>query len=156
MLRVAIRSLIVVPALFLPHAGWHAGQEPAHGCPGVTANRCVLAASWAATIPWRGCGWCIPHGTIAALPPDGVALQVAISEERPPAARGVMTWPPRMLARDVVAGFEGVSWRYGVYQRFARVGSVEVYVWAWFGRARPTSAQLAAANAELARLSRPR
>jgi hypothetical protein len=39
--------------------------------------------------------------------------------------------------------------RFGVYQRLARFGKTEGCVWAFFGRARPTRAQLAAANAEL-------
>ena len=38
----------------------------------------------------------------------------------------------------------------GVYQLFARVrGGDKVLVWAYFGRSRPTTAQLAAANAQL-------
>jgi len=50
----------------------------------------------------------------------------------------------------VSAGMEGVPRRYGVYQLFARVrGGDEVLVWAYFGRSRPTTAQLAAANAQL-------
>jgi len=48
-----------------------------------------------------------------------------------------------------LSGIEGVSSRYGVFQLFARFGKVDAYVWAFFGRAHPTAAQLAAANAEL-------
>jgi hypothetical protein len=151
-----IAGLLVVPALFAPHAGWHTGHARPQACTGSPATRCVYAPSWAATIPWRGCGWCIPHQMVAALPPDGVVLQISISKERPMTARVALPWPPRIRARDVVAGFEGVSPRYGVSQQLARYGQVERYVWGWFGRARPTTAQLARANAELARLSRPR
>jgi hypothetical protein len=71
------------------------------------------------------------------------------ARERPLVARQALGWPPLIRARDVMAGFEGVPRRYGVYQLFARFGHVEVYVWAFLGRARPTAAQLAAANAEL-------
>jgi hypothetical protein len=56
----------------------------------------------------------------------------------------------QIRARGVTAGFEGVPHRYGVYQLFARFGHIEAYVWAFFGRARPTAGQLAAANAERA------
>jgi hypothetical protein len=45
---------------------------------------------------------------------------------------------------------EGVPRRFGVYQLFARLPSGdEVTVWAFFGQARPTKVQLAAANARL-------
>jgi hypothetical protein len=151
-----LATLAVVPARFAPHAGWHAGHERPHACVGVTASRCVTAASWASTIRWRDCGWCLPHETIAALPPDGIALQISTTRERPLVARTTTGWPPRIAPRDVVAGFEGVPARYGVFQRFARFRGVEVYVWGWFGRAQPTRAQLSAANTELARLSTPR
>jgi hypothetical protein len=145
----ALAVLALLPALFAPGPGWHVGHGSAHACPGVSASRCVQATSWAATIRWRGCGECLPHGTIAALPLDGIALQVTVARERPLVARRTLRWPPLIRARDVTAGFEGVQRRYGVYQLFARVGHVEAYIWAFFGRARPTAKQLAAANAEL-------
>lgn len=45
---------------------------------------------------------------------------------------------------------EGIPRRYGVYQLFARLANgEEVIVWAYFGRTRPTAAQLSAANAQL-------
>jgi hypothetical protein len=141
--------LSLVPALFAPQAGWHTGHAQVHACPGVSPARCVQAASWAATIPWRGCGDCLPHRMIAALPPDGIVLQVTVAVERPLVARRAGSWPPAIRPGDVGAGFEGVSSRYGVFQSFARYGRVEAYVWAFFGRARPTRAQLAAANSEL-------
>jgi hypothetical protein len=144
---LAVFSLL--PALFAPRPGWHVGHGPVHACPGVSPSRCVQASSWAATIRWRGCGECLPHQTIAALPPDGIALQVTVAFERPLVARRAPRWPPLIRARNVRPGFEGVPRRYGVYQLFARFGHVEAYVWAFFGRARPTARQLAAANAEL-------
>ena len=141
--------LSLLPALFAPRPGWHVGHGSVHACRGVSASRCVYASSWAATIRWRGCGECLPHQTIAALPPDAIALQVTVAVERPLVARRAPRWPPPIRARDVRPGFEGVPRRYGVYQRFARFGHVEAYVWAFFGRGRPTAGQLAAANAEL-------
>jgi hypothetical protein len=128
-------GLSLLPALFAPRPGWHVGHGRVHACPGVSASQCVQATSWASTIRWRGCRECLPHETIAALPPDGIALQVTMVRERPLVARRTLRWPPLIRARDVTAGFEGVPRRYGVYQLF--------------GRARPTARQLAAANAEL-------
>jgi hypothetical protein len=143
-------SLALLPALFAAHGGWHTGHDRVHACPGVSASRCVSVESWAATVPWRDCGGCLPHRTIASLPPNGIALQVFVAVEHPLVAKRRIAWPPTIRARDVVAGGEGIASRYGVFQLFARAGAREVYVWAFFGRAHPTRAQLARANAELA------
>jgi len=83
------------------------------------------------------------------LPADGIILQVTGAVERPLVARRTPSWPATIRAQDVSAGFESVSHRYGVYQLFARFGRVEAYVWAFFGRAHPTAAQLAATNPTL-------
>ena len=109
-----------------------------------------MVASRAATVPWRDCDECLPSRTIDSLPPDGVALQILLSREDPGVAKASLTWPPQIHRKDL-SGIEGVSNHYGVYQRFAHVGNGEyAYVWAFFGRANPTDAQLAKANAELA------
>ena len=92
----------------------------------------------------------LPHRTTDALPANGIASQISLSNEKPPAWVPRIAWPPRIRARDVVPGFEGLQPRIGVYQRIVRVGPLEAYVWAFFGRDRPTAAQLRAANAELA------
>ena len=141
--------LALLPVGFAPHAGWHAGHGREHACVGVSASRCVQVSTWTATVPWRGCGECLPHETIASLPPDGIALQVTAAIEHPPVAARASSWPPTIRAGDVTAGLEGISARYGVYQRLARFGKTEAYVWAFFGRAHPTRAQLAEANAAL-------
>jgi hypothetical protein len=143
-----LAALALVPAVFGQQAGWHVGHGATHACPGVSAARCVQAGSWAATVPWRGCGACLPNDVIEALPPDGIVLQVEVSVERPPTARRGSPWPPVIRAGGL-SGIEGVPNRYGVFQLFARFDRVEAYVWAFFGRAHPTVAQLAAANAEL-------
>jgi hypothetical protein len=83
------------------------------------------------------------------LPPDGIAIQITLALERPPVAKRTLSWPPQVRRAEIGAGFEGVSRRFGVYQRFARVGRYEAYVWVFFGRSRPTARQFAAANAEL-------
>jgi hypothetical protein len=143
-----LAALALVPAVFGQTAGWHVGHGTVHACPGVSAARCLQAGSWAATIPWRGCGACLPHRLIEALPPDGIALQVDVAVESPLAARRGGAWPPVIRPGDL-SGIEGVPSRSGVFQLFARFGRVDAYVWAFFGRAQPTAAQFAAANAEL-------
>jgi hypothetical protein len=116
----------------------------------------VQRESWASTIEWRGCTECLPHATIEALPRDGIALQVTFSVERPAVRRPTASWPPTIRQRDIGGGFEGVSSRFGVFQLFARFGTVEGYVWAFFGRADPTARQLERANAELRTMHAPR
>src|SRR5690348_2833284 len=147
----------LAPARFAPRPGWHAGAGKPTACPGVSASRCSQATSWASTTPWRGCTACLPHKTIEALPPDGIALQISLAtEDRPPQWLNRKVWPVRIRSADVVSGFEGVSARFGVFQHYQRVGRYEVTVWGFFGRARPTAAQLRAANAELAAARLPR
>jgi hypothetical protein len=143
------------PVRFAPRAGWHAGAGRVHACPGVPAARCGQAASWTATVRWRDCADCILRRTLAVLPRQGIAVQIILGAEHPsraPAGR----WPPRLRRRDVQAGMEGIPNRFGIYQRLLRVGRYEPYVWVFFGRAHPTAAQLATANAVLAAASLPR
>lgn len=140
--------LVVTPPHFGAAPGWHVGSRPAHACPGVSASRCVQASGWASTVRYRDCADCLPHHTLAHLPPDGIVVQLTQAEERPDRAPAG-TWPPRVRARRVVAGFEGVSNRYGLFQAFLRTGHLERYLFVWFGRAHPTRRQLARANAEL-------
>jgi len=150
---VALFTALVVaalaPARFAPGPGWHVGAARAHACVGVSAARCTQAESWAATVPWRDCPECLPHRTLAALPPDGIAMHLTVAVEDPPVGRASSSWPPRLHAGDLVAGMEGVPSRYAVFQRVARVGRRELFVWVFFGRSRPTPAALRAANAVL-------
>jgi hypothetical protein len=77
-------------------------------------------------------------------------IQLSYGRERP-ARAPVGSWPPRISARDITSGFEGEprGRHYGVFQTFVRTGSVERFLFVWFGRAHPTRRQLARANAEL-------
>ena len=122
---------------FRPSSGWHVGS---HGI-----------YSWASTIPYRDCENCVPpHQTLETLPPNGVVIQLSTLRER--VSSSVDDWPPRIRSRDVKAGFEGVPYRYGVFQVSVRNRRAERAVYVWFGRAHPSPAQIRAANAELARL----
>lgn len=137
-------------AVFAALGGWHVGAGQVHACPGVSASRCTTVTTFASTVRWRDCAECLPQKTLAALGPNGVALEVLLSVEHPESAKRSITWLPHITLSSL-SGIEGISNHYGVYQLFARVGhGKEAYVWAFFGRARPTRAQLAEANAELA------
>jgi len=149
MFGVLALLLVVSPPHFRAAPGWHVGSRPAHACSGVPASRCVQASGWASTVRYRDCGNCIPpHHTLAHLESGGIVIQLAYGRERPSRAP-VGSWPPRIRARDVTAGFEGEPDRYGVFQTFVRTGTLERYLFVWFGRAHPTRRQLARANAEL-------
>jgi hypothetical protein len=140
--------LVVSPPHFQAGQGWLAGSQPAHACSGVSASRCVQASGWASTVRYRDCAICVPHKTLAHLPSGGIVIQLTKAREQPPRAQ-VGGWPPRIRTRDVQAGFEGVSRRYGVFQLFVRTGHLERSLFVWFGRAHPTRSQIARANAEL-------
>ena len=143
-----LTTIALLPAVFAPHTGWHTGHTAVRACPGVSATRCVQAASWASTTRRHDCDACIPHRTLRALPPDGIILQVLVSAERPLSGRAFGAWPPTIRGSNL-RGIEGIPSHYGVFQRAGRYRAEGVYVWAFFGRAHPTVAQLDAANAEL-------
>jgi hypothetical protein len=141
--------LFVSPPHFRHAPGWHVGSRPAHACAGVSASRCVQASGWASTVRYRDCPNCSPpHKTLAHLPPGGIVIQLSNGRERPSRAP-TGTWPPGIRARDITVGFEGDPGRHGVFQRFVRTGTLEHFLFVWFGRAHPTQHQLARANAEL-------
>lgn len=150
MLAPLAAALVVSPPHFRDAPGWHVGSTRAHACVGVSAKRCVQAEAWASTVRYRDCPDCVPpHRTLAKLPPDGIVIQLSYGRERP-VRMPVRAWPPRIRPRDVVAGFEGEpQGRYGVFQYGGRTGTLERFVFVWFGRPRPTRRQLARANAEL-------
>lgn len=141
--------LVVSPPHFRHAPGWHVGSRPAHACGGVPASRCVQASGWASTVRYRDCPDCTPpHRTLAHLPPGGIVIQLSNARERPSRAP-TGTWPPRIRADKITAGGEGVANRYGHFQTFVRTGTLEHYLFVWFGRAHPTRRQLRRANAEL-------
>ena len=80
-----------------------------------------------------------------------IAIQLTVALEHPVRVRRTCAWPPRVTRRGVVAGFEGLPARVGVYQCETRVGTREVLAFIIFGRAVPFDRQLDRANAELQR-----
>lgn len=142
--------LVLTPPDFRAAPGWHVGSTRDQTCVGVSRSRCVQAEAWASTVRFRDCPNCVPaHRTLAALPPDGIVIQVTNARERPARVpRGA--WPPRLRASQVVGPFEGEPPRFGVIQFEARTrDGVEHSLFVSFGRAHPTRRQLARANAEL-------
>ena len=141
----------LAPVRFAPAAGWHVREGAVHACPGVPASRCSQVASVASTTRWRDCLDCLPHRTVAALAAGGIAVKITLAIERPLRVGRTFAWPPRIRKAEVHAGFEGLPGRIAVYQRSTRVGEREVFVFAFFGRGKPTTGQLDRANAELRR-----
>ena len=137
------------PVRFTQKPGWTAGVGVAHACPGVSADRCARVTSWSTNSTWRDCPDCLPRRTVAALPPDGIAIQLSLVREIPLTAKETTTWPLRVRAADVVSPFEGLPARIGVYRLFAQVKRYEVYALVLFGRSKPTASQLAAVNTQL-------
>src|SRR4051812_5631659 len=116
MLGALLASAALVPALFAPAPGWHVGAG------GMT--------TWAATTRWRDCAFCLPHRTVEALPPGGVALQLHLAKVRSPSWVRPLRWPPRLA--PVVGPFEGLPTRIGVYQRIGRLHGYEAYLFVFF------------------------
>jgi hypothetical protein len=138
---------VLAPVHFPSPAGWYAGAGVVRACPGVSAQRCRFAPSWAGTVVLLDCVNCLPHRTVAKLPADGVVIQASISLERPRRLNGP-AWPPRIDPR-AVTNFEGLPPRIGVFQATARDGPFDVLVMVFFGRPHPSPRQVASAQAEL-------
>lgn len=150
-MRLLIVTLLstgaVAPLNFAPASGWHTGRTKAQPCSvSVSKARCVQASSWSSTLAWKGDAM----ATARALPSDGIVLSAIVSIEHPVRATRSVVWPAKITANQV-GGLEGVPSRIGTYQLFARLADRrEIYLTVFFGRAHPTKAQLARANARLA------
>jgi hypothetical protein len=141
------------PARFPARAGWHVGAGHVHACTDMARDRCAQAGSWATTGEWRDCTECLPQRTLARLPSDGIAMTLVVGRG-PNAPKQRLDWPPPLRAGDAKS-LEGLPARIGVIQRSGRLHGFTAYLFAFFGRARPTAAQLARAQAELARVELP-
>jgi hypothetical protein len=140
------------PVQFAPAARWYVRQGTVHPCPGVFASRCSQVTSTASTTRFRDCLECFPHRTAAAMRANDIAIQITLALEHPTRVSHTCAWPPRVTSRRVLAPFEGLPRRIGVYLCQTRVDTREVSVFIVFGRAIPTTRQLNSVNAELRRV----
>lgn len=139
----------LAPVQFAPATGWHLLTGTVHACPGVRAARCSQVTSQASTTRWRDCVECLPHRTLAAMPRNGIAIQITVAIEHPPRAAHTFAWPPHVSRTKIHLGFEGLPGRIGVYQDLSRIGMREVSLFVFFGRPSPTARQIRRANTEL-------
>ncbi len=143
----------VEPATFVAASGWHSGTS---GRTDVQPDG-QSAATWTSTIPYRDQPFEFPPSkTIAALPPDGIIIDVQLFG--PGGYGGGKATPPFRIAQSTgESGFEGVPEGVGVYQIGGHVPRqhYDVNINVLFGRKPPTRAQVAAADAQLARLNLP-
>lgn len=143
----------VDPATFAAAQGWYAGTSgPAQIEPDGEET-----SSWVSTVPYRDPpNQFPPHETLAALPPDGIAIVAWLL--RNPGSRSELParQPPFELAQAHEGPFEGVPSDRATYQIAARVaGRFDLTLWTFFGRPQPTREQLERAQAELDRLRLP-
>ena len=141
------------PARFPARTGWQVGAGHVHACTDMARDRCAQAGSWATTGEWRDCTECLPQRTLAKLPSDGIAMTLVVGRG-PNAPKQRLDWPPPLRAGDAKS-LEGLPARIGVIQRSGRLHGFTTYLFAFFGRARPTAAQLARAQAELGGVELP-
>jgi hypothetical protein len=142
----------VEPATFTAANGWHTGTS---GSTDAKPDG-QQTFTWASTISYLDTPFQFPpHSTLDALPPDGIAIDVQLygpDERARPAA-----FPFRMAQAGAPGSFEGVGPRTPLYGLGGRVPGqrYSAHVSVFFGRPHPTHDQLAAADAELARLTLP-
>jgi hypothetical protein len=136
---------------FASAVGWHLRYGTVRACPGTSASRCSHVASVASTLRFRDCVECLPHRTAAAIGAKDIVLQITLALEHPLRVGRTCAWLPRVTRRRVLAPFEGLAGRIGVYQCQTRIGTREVVVFIVFGRTTPTNRQLNRVNAELQR-----
>ena len=140
-------------ARFPARPGWNVGAGHVHACPGMAVDRCAQAGSWATTGDWRDCTECLPQRTVATLPGDGIAMTLVVGRG-PHAPKRTLRWPPRLRPGDA-RNLEGLPARIGVIQGAGLVHGFTTYLFVFFGRRTPTSAQVARAQAELAAVELP-
>jgi hypothetical protein len=143
----------VDPATFAAADGWETGSS---GAAKVRPDG-QQTWTWASTVPYRDEPFqFLPHKTLAALPPDGIVIDVQLfgPDERQRAA----TSPLRITPADGPGSMEGLTPPFSLYGTGGRMPGrdYDVDVSVLFGREHPTAEQFARANAELARLDLPR
>jgi hypothetical protein len=143
----------VAPATFAAADDWHTGTS------GITDAQPdgQQTWTWASTIPYADEPFqFLPHKTLAALPPDGIVIDVQLFESRDRAHETVEP-PFRIMQADGPGSMEGLTPPISLYGTGGRVPgqSYDVDISVMFGREHPTPDQFARANVALARLQLP-
>jgi hypothetical protein len=141
----------VDPATFAEADGWHTGDTgPAKMQPDGEQT-----ISWASTIPYKDSGFQFPpHATQDALPPDGIAIVVMLSQSGPH-SNGPDTSPRLDLAGATVGTFEGMDPSKQTRMLTLHAHNYGGQIWVMFGQEHPTADQVDRAQAELDRLQLP-
>jgi hypothetical protein len=143
----------VEAATFASAPGWDTGTTgPAKEQPDGQQTM-----TWASTVPYRDSGFQLPpRDTIEQLPPDGIVIDAQLFG---PVERYERNAEPPFRIEQAEREFpwEGQVGEVPLYSIGGRVHgqSYEVSIWVFFGRNHPTAEQVAAADAELARLNLP-
>lgn len=143
----------VEPAAFAPAAGWHTGDGgPEEAQPGGQQTW-----TWASTSPYRDESLqSPPYKTLEHLPPDGIVITLWLFG--PDLMRGNSVEQPfRIADAGRSAAWQGQVRDLPLYTIHGRVPDQRygINIAVYFGRARPTEAQVEAADAELSRLRLP-
>ena len=145
----------VQPARFEPSDGWQTGTN---GAVEVQPDG-QQTWTWASTVAYLDEPFQLPPSkTLAHLPLDGIVIAVQLYGPDPRVGEGgPVASLPFEVGDTEAESFEGMPPRFSLCSLGGRAQgqrySVEVFV--IFGRAQPDAAQLAAADAELARLHLP-
>jgi hypothetical protein len=83
------------------------------------------------------------------LRPQGIAISLNLGRPSKVTYDYGMAWPPRVTARHVNLGLEGLPARMSNFQWYGNVGHHGAALIVIFGRPTPTAHELALANAEL-------
>jgi hypothetical protein len=143
----------VAPATFAAADEWHTGTS---GIADAQPDG-QETWTWASTIPYADEPFqFLPHKTLAALPPDGIVIDVQLVEPRD-RAHGTVEAPFRITQADGPGSMEGLTPPISLYSTGGNVlgQNYDVGISVMFGREHPTPDQFARANAELARMRVP-
>ena len=143
----------VQPATFAASTDWYTGRSG----PAQIEPDGEQTTSSASTVPYRDPpNQFPPHATLAALPPDGIAIVAWLSRNAGSRSELPDRKPPFKIAQAHNGSFEGVPSDRATYQLLAHVpGRFDVTLWIFFGRPHPADEQIDRAQAELDRLRLP-
>lgn len=143
------------PARLAVAPGWHVGSARLPAAPG--CGRCIQTESWASSRRYADPpNQLPPWHTLASLPRHGIVMHVTRAWEPSPPRWIYRRRPLTIVRSEIHANFEGnagarislwstSTWRAGSY----------VTVWVFFGAPVPGRADVARAQAELARTRFP-